>query len=220
VAGAEAVLERLTALRERAPDDLELQLDAARAGMLLAEALEGSDADQARVRAGEAAVLAREVVNRRPDRAEAALLLVRATLLSGHPGEALEAARLFSARGMKEVAPLLAEAALFAGDFEAARAEPLGQTGAPEASLVLVRALADAWMDRPSDAVIQARALQTTIGTVGWAPSRLSRALEGLPSGTGRGEGAVRRFAAQWREQGPEVALAGLVTTLEGQLSH
>jgi hypothetical protein len=218
VPGAEQVLERLRALRERAPDDLELQLDAARATLLLAEALEPGDAAGAQTQAALAAALAREVVTRRPDRLEASLLVVRATLLAGQPKEALEAARAFEARGMKEVAPLLAEAALFSGDFETARTVPLGEVDAP-AQLVLVRALASAWLDRPSDAVIQARALKT-LSTVDWAPSRLSRALDGLPMGRGQGEGAVRRFAAQWRERGADAALAQWVTTLEGQLAH
>ena len=215
VPGAQQVVDRLAALRERAPDDLELQLGAARATLLLADAMEGADPVQAQTHAQEAALLAREVSSRRPDRTDAAVVLVDATLRAGHPQEALAAARRFEARGVTAVAPLLAEAALFAGDFEAART-----TTAEGPRLVLIRALAAAWLERPSDAVIQARALKAAVTQVGWPPARLARALEGVPAGPGPGEGAVRRFASQWRDQGPEAALTQLIATLETQLAR
>ena len=120
---AQQVVERLAALRERAPDDVELQLAAGRAAVLWALALESSDVAAARAQASAAAVLAREVVSRRPDRPAAAVLVVRATLLAGRAQEALVAARGFESRGVLEVSPLVAEAALFAGDFELARTQ-------------------------------------------------------------------------------------------------
>lgn len=214
-AEAQDVVARLASLRERAPDDLELQLDAARAELLFAEALEALDAQTSRAHAASAAGLAREVVSRRPDRLEAAVLVVTATLRSGHATEALAAARAFQARGVKPAAPLVAEAALFAGDFEVARTSA-SQEKSPQ--LVLIRALAGAWLERPSDAVIQARAMKATMGSVGWPAGRLARALEGVPPGPGRGEAAVRRFAAQWSEVGADAALGEFIGTLEAQL--
>ncbi len=211
---AQQVVERVAGLRERAPDDLELQLAAARAAVLWAEALEGSDVAAARTQAGAAAGLAREVVSRRPDRPDAAVLVVRATLLSGRAQEALAAARGFESRGISEVSPLVAEAALFAGDFELARTQVGGET--PES--VLIRALASAWLGRPSDAVIQVRVLKTVMSSVAWPPSRLVLGLEGLPAGAGRGEAAVRRFAVRWREVGGDAALAEFISALEAQL--
>ena len=52
---AQAVLQRLADLRERAPDDIELKFEEARAGMLVFEALEQSDPEQARQHAVTAA---------------------------------------------------------------------------------------------------------------------------------------------------------------------
>ncbi|MDP1822751.1 MAG: protein kinase [Archangium sp.] len=214
-AEAQQVVARLASLRERTPDDLELQLDAARAELLLAEALEVADAGKSQAHASNAAALAREVVSRRPDRLEVAVLLVKATLRAGHAKEALAAARGFAARGVKPVEPLVAEAALFAGDFEAARTAA-GQEQSPQ--LVLIRALAGAWLERPSDAVIQARAMKATVVGVGWPAARLARALEGVPPGPGLGEVAVRRFAQQWNEVGVDAALGEFIGTLEAQL--
>ena len=214
-AEAQDVVARLASLRERTPDDLELQLDAARAALLLAEALEAVDAQPSRAHAAAAAGLAREVVSRRPDRVEAAVLLVNATLRAGHARDALTAARGFQARGVKPVEPLVAEAALFAGDFEVARTAASHEKS-PQ--LVLIRALAGAWLERPSDAVIQARAMKTAMASVGWPAARLARALEGVPPGPGRGEAAVRQFAAQWSEVGADAALGEFIGTLEAQL--
>lgn len=211
---AQRLVERLAALRERAPDDLELQLNAARAALLFAETLEETDVDGSHRQAEGAAALARDVVSRRPDRSEAAVLAISAALRAGRARDALTAARSFQSRGLTAVDPLVAEAALSAGDFELAR------TQAAEATprVVLIRALAAAWVERPSDAVIQARAMKSTMGAVGWPPGRLSRTLEGVPPGPGEGEAAVRRFAVRWREAGAEVALGELIETLEGQL--
>jgi hypothetical protein len=201
-AQARLVVERLVVLRERVPDDLELQLDAARAAMLLAEALEGRDAEGARARASDAATLAREVVSRRPDRLEAAAVLVRALLLSGHATDALAAARGFEARGATGVQPLIAQAALFAGDFELARTQVVADQNQ---EVVLVRALAAAWLERPSDAVIQARAMRASMGSVGLArvtPRQRAGARAAGP-GARRGRGAaLRQPVATGRRRG------------------
>ena len=212
---ARRVVERLAALRERTPDDVELQFDAARAVMLLAEALEGRDPVAAKVEAGQATVLAHEVLRRRPDRVEAAVLVVRSALLAGQAKEALKAALGFQARELGQFAPLVAEAALFAGLNE------LGPTSVvrdPTPQLVLVRALSAAWLEHPSDAVIQARAMRGAMGSVAWPAPRLARALDSIPAGPGRGEAAVRRFAVEWRESGADAALADFIATLEAQL--
>lgn len=211
---ARAVLQRLAELRERAPDDIELKFETARAGMLLADALESSEPEQARAEAAAASVLAREVVARRPHRVGAATLSVRSAVRAGQAQEALLAARNLQAQGVTEVVPLLAEAALFAGDFELARTQ--AQTSTPQG--VLIRALAAGWLGRPSDAVIQARAMKTLMGTVGWPAGRLARGLEALPKGAGAGEAAVRRFAQRWVEVGGDAALAELIPALESQL--
>lgn len=211
---AQGVLQRLTELRERAPDDLELQLETARAAMLRADVLEDGDPAQARQLASTAAALAREVATRRPNRAGTASLAVRAMLRAGQAQEALLAARGFQSRGVTEVSPLVAEAAFLSGDFELARTQ--AQTSTPQG--VLLRALAAAWLDRASDAVIQARAMKTSMATVGWPAGRLARAVERLPKGTGEGEVAVRRFAARWLEVGGDAALAEFIPALEAQL--
>ena len=85
--------------------------------------------------------------------------------------------------------------------------------------MVLIRALASAWLERPSDAVIQARVMKTVMSGVPWPPSRLVHGLEGLPPGPGRGEAAVRQFAVRWREVGGDAALAEFIPALEAQLA-
>lgn len=212
--GAQGVVERLAALRERAPDDVELQLSAARAELLLAQSLEETDAEGSRAHADSAAALAREVHGRRPDRAEAAALQVSALLLGGHAQEALAAARGLESRGVTGVSALISEAALLSGDFELAASVDADTSE----RAVLIRALASTWRGKPSDAVIQARALRGHLGEVGWPAGRLERALERLPRGSGEGEAAVRRFAARWREAGGEQALGELIAALEAQL--
>ena len=84
--------------------------------------------------------------------------------------------------------------------------------------MVLVRALSSAWLGRMSDAVIQARALKGSFGAGPWAASRLTRALDTLPSGPGPGEAAVRDFAARWAQGQGELAVAEFISTLEAQL--
>ena len=211
---AKVVVDRLAELRERAPDDVELQLSAARAALLLAEALEETDVDGARGQADSAAALARDVHGRRPDRAEAAVLQVRAMLLGGHAQEALAAARGPESRGVSGLESVIAEAALLAGEFELA--STLDADTSERA--VLVRAVASTWRGRPSDAVIQARALRGHMSEVGWAASRLERSFERLPRGSGAGEALARSFASRWRAEGGEKALAALITALEAQL--
>lgn len=211
---AKVVLERLAALRERAPDDIELQFQAARAGMLSADALEPNYPRQAKQAATGAALLAREVAARRPHRPGVAALAVRSALRAGQGREALLAAQAFEARGVTEVSPLIAEAALFSGQFEVARTQAF--TSTPQG--MLIRALASAWIDRPSDAVIQTRALKANMASLGWPRTRLANGLEGMPKGSGAGEAAVRRFAARWAEVGGDAALAEFIPALEAQL--
>jgi hypothetical protein len=211
---AQRVVERLAELRERAPDDVELQLSAARAELLLAEALEEKNAEGSRAHADASAALARDVSGRRPDRVEAAALQVKALLLAGHAQEALAAARGFESRGVSDVTSLIAEAALFSGNFELAAT--LDADTSERA--VLIRAVAATWLGKPSDAVIQARALRGHLSEVGWPAGRLERALESVPRGSGQGEAAARKFSARWRELGGEKALAELIATLEAQL--
>ncbi len=205
---ARQLVARLGVLRERAPDDVELQFDGARAGLLLAETLESRELENSKKAATAAALLAHEVVSRRPDRADAAALFVRATLRSGHAQEALAAARGFDSRGVAGMAPLIAQAALFVGDFELARTQAVE----PGPEGVLIRALASAWLDRPSDAVIQARVLK---GKLPWPASRLEGGLINVPAGQGKGELAVRTFAERWNEVGGEAALAEFIAMLE-----
>jgi hypothetical protein len=212
------VVARLATLRERALDDLELQVAAARAALLLAEALEGRDVEGQHAQAEAALQFAREASARRPDKPDYAVLEVRAALLAGRPTDALAAARGFEARGVSEVAPWTAEAALFSGDFEQARALAARAPVASSPRMVLVRALASAWLERPSDAVIQARALRASFGAGPWPAARLALALEPLPRGTGAGEATVRAFAAQWRDEGGAPAIAQLIATLEAAL--
>ncbi|MDP2271840.1 MAG: protein kinase [Archangium sp.] len=214
---ARQLVERLSGLRERAPDDVELQFDAARAGLILAESLEVDALERSQQAAMDAGTLAHEVVSRRPDRADAAALFVRATLRSGRAQEALAAARGFEARGLEGMGSLIAEAALFAGEFELARTQAV-EPGSAEG--VLIRALAGAWLERPSDAVIQARVLKGNFDEVSWPSARLVRGLEKVAAGQGRGEVAVRTFAERWREVGGEASLGEFVELLENLLGN
>lgn len=215
----EALLTRVEALRERALDDSELQAAAARAHLLAAAAAEASGLVTAQhAWADRAGALARDVSQRRPDRPALAAMVVEAELLAGRPTAALDRARAFEASGLREVAPLTAEAAFFAGAWEQARVLAARAPGSSTPRMVLVRALAAAWLGRASDAVIQARALKGSFGDGPWPPARLARSLEGLPVGTGPGEQAVRAFAARWAEGQGEDAVAGLIASLEAQL--
>ncbi len=215
-AEARKLVERLSGLRERAPDDVELQFDAARAGLLLAQTLEADEFEKSQQAAAAASTLAQEVVSRRPDRADAAALFVRATLRSGRAQEALASARGFESRGVSGMGSLLAEAALFSGDFELART----QVVEPGSEGVLIRALACAWLERPSDAVIQARVLKGNFDEVQWPSSRLVRGLAGVAAGQGAGEVAVRTFAQRWREVGGEASLDEFIAWLETSLEN
>jgi hypothetical protein len=216
----EGVLTRITTLRERALDDLELQVSAAKAALLLAQALEGLEPERQHARSEQATQWAKEASARRPDKPEFALLVVRAELLAGRPGDALASARNFEARGVTEVAPLTVEAAFFSGDFELARTLAARPELSQQPRVMLVRALAAAWLDRPSDAVIQLRALRSRFGEGVWSRERLASGLESLPRGGGRGEGAVRDFGVGWKTRGGSGALGEFVTTLEGALAH
>jgi hypothetical protein len=135
-------------------------------------------------------------------------------LLAGRAQEALAAARGFESRGVSEVTSLIAEAALFSGDFELAAT--LDADTSERA--VLIRAVAATWLGKPSDAVIQARALRGHMKEVGWPAGRLNRGLERVARGAGQGEASVRTLAARWPEAGGEKALAELIATLEAQL--
>ena len=214
----EALVERLALLRERAMDDVELQVSAARVSLLLAEALEGHDVPRQHAQAEIARQLALEASGRRPDKPELASLVVRAELLAGRFADALVSARGFEARGIKEVAPLTAEAALFTFDFELARSLAAREPSAQLPRMVLVRALASAWLERPSDAVIQARALKVGFGHGPWPQARLALVLEARAPGAGAGEAEVRAFATTWRDQGGDAAIAALIAALEARL--
>ncbi len=217
-AEASTLSARLSTLREGALDDVELQFAAARAAVLWAEAVEGTDVATQHAQAQAAVALAREVINRRPDRPGAPSLVVRGEVLAGRPREALEAALSFERQGLNEVLELASEAALFAGQWEQARTLAARSADAALPSQVLVRALASAWLERPSDAVIQARSLAPKFSAVRWPRARLAQELEAIAPGDGGGEAAVRRFAASWRDAGGEAALRELISTLEAQL--
>ncbi len=213
---ARQLVAQLSGLRERTPDDVDLQFEAARAGVLLAETLERGEFENSQQAAATAGALAHDVVSRRPDRADAAALFVRATLRSGRAQEALAAARGFESRGLGGMGSLIAEAALFSGDFELART----QAAEPGSEGVLIRALACAWLGRPSDAVIQARVLKGKFAEVPWSSSRLVRGLAGVAPGQGSGAGAVVTFAKRWNEEGGESALTGFIARLDELLAH
>lgn len=217
-AEAAALVSRLQGLREGALDDVELQLAAARAELAFAEATEGDDVDAQHEHARRAALLASEVANRRPDKAGAPALVVRAQLLADEPEAALESARLFERQGFTEVSELAAQAALFAGHFDDARTLAARPAQAAVPSQMLIRTLASAWLERPSDAVIQARALTPKFTSLAWPRARLAHALGRLAAGEGEGERAVRQFADTWRDGDGEAALRALVSTLETRL--
>jgi hypothetical protein len=209
---ARTVAREIEALRLRTPDDLELQLAVVRVGLLLSEAIEERSAEEARVEAANAARLADEVLERRPDRADVARLAVRATLRAGRAKEALTLAQRL-APNVEGLASIEAEAAFFAGEFETARTTVVKSPGARD---VLVRALSAAALGRSSDAVIQARALKASVGEVRWPKVRLAAAVEGM-SGVDDG---VKRFAIAWRDAGPDAALAEWIAELEGKLGR
>jgi hypothetical protein len=185
---------------------------------LLAESLEGGDVERQHARAALAVQWAREASARRPDKVEFAVLVVRAELLAGRPVDALASARGFEARGFVEVAPLTSEAAFFAGQFEQARMLAARPEQAQLPRVMLVRALASAWLDRPSDAVIQLRALKGAFGEGVWPASRLASALEARPQGAGHGEATVRAFGERWKSAGGAVALSEFIAALETSL--
>ena len=116
--------------------------------------------------------------------------------------------------------PLLLEvaAALFTFDFELARGLAAREPSAQLPRMVLVRALASAWLERPSDAVIQARALKVGFGHGPWPQARLALVLEARAPGAGAGEAEVRAFATTWRDQGGDAAIAALIAALEARL--
>lgn len=217
-AESSSLVARLDLLREGALDDVELQLAAARAGLALAEANEGENIELQHQHARKAAALAAEVANRRPDKTGAPALVVRAQLLADEPEAALESARLFERQGFTEVSEIAAQAALFAGHFDDARTLAARPAQAALPSQILVRTLASAWLERPSDAVIQARALTPKFDALAWPRARLAHALEKLPPGEGEGERAVRQFANTWRDGEGESALRALISTLETRL--
>lgn len=218
LADSARLVEVLSALRRQRPEDTGVQLRAATGLVLRARALEAGEPAAARAAAEEALGLARGALERRPDLRGAAAAVVESQLLAGRPGEAWLEARRYEVLGAEEVSPWLAEAAFFAGDFAQARALAGREAVAGQPAQVLLRALASALLDRPGDAVIQARALRGVLQATGWPPERLVRFLDARPPGTTAGPRGVAAFAAAW-QAGDAGALDRWVEALEAQLA-